>query len=103
MEYTAKRNTLLAACEEHLPRDLVRWTPPVAGMFMWFTVDHAQHPDAGKRDLKAIEEEIFDSCIQNGVLIARGSWFQAEKEKPLSGLHFRATYASASAEGMSEA
>ncbi|KAI6785848.1 Aromatic amino acid aminotransferase-like protein [Emericellopsis cladophorae] len=94
LEYTAKRNTLLAACEEHLPRDLVRWTPPVAGMF---------HPDAGKRDLKAIEEEIFDSCIQNGVLIARGSWFQAEKEKPLSGLHFRATYASASAESMSEA
>ena len=34
VEYTAKRDTMLAACEEHLPRDLVSWTPPAAGMFV---------------------------------------------------------------------
>ena len=50
-----------------------------------------------------IEEEIFNSCIENGVLVARGSWFLTEKDKPLSGLYFRTTYASASAENMSEA
>lgn len=34
VEYTRKRDRLLAACEEHLPRDLVSWTPPAAGMFV---------------------------------------------------------------------
>lgn len=34
MEYTKKRDTLLNACEEHLPRDIVSWNPPVAGMFV---------------------------------------------------------------------
>lgn len=70
---------------------------------MWLTVDHTQHPGAGKRTLYEIEEEIFNSCIENGVLVARGSWFQTEKEKPLSGLYFRTTYAAASAEGMDKA
>lgn len=33
-EYTQKRNALMAACEKHLPRDIVSWTPPAAGMFV---------------------------------------------------------------------
>jgi aromatic amino acid aminotransferase I len=36
-------------------------------------------------------------------LIARGSWFRAEQDKPLPGLYFRATFATASAESMNEA
>lgn len=34
IEYTRRRNSLLAACEEHLPRDIVSWNPPAAGMFV---------------------------------------------------------------------
>lgn len=34
LEYTKKRDALLAACEDNLPRDLVSWTPPAAGMFV---------------------------------------------------------------------
>lgn len=34
LEYTKKRNALLAACEDHLPGDLVSWVPPKAGMFV---------------------------------------------------------------------
>ena len=33
-EYTARRDLLLAACEELLPRDVVSWDPPAAGMFV---------------------------------------------------------------------
>jgi aromatic amino acid aminotransferase I len=36
LEYTKKRDALLAACEDNLPRDLVSWTPPAAGMFVSF-------------------------------------------------------------------
>ena len=70
---------------------------------MWLRVDHTQHPDAGTRAIADIEEEIFHSCIVSGVLVARGSWFLTEKDKPLPGLFFRTTFASASAENMSEA
>lgn len=35
-EYTKKRDALLTACERHLPRDLVSWVPPTAGMFVSF-------------------------------------------------------------------
>ncbi|KAF7544203.1 hypothetical protein G7046_g9833 [Stylonectria norvegica] len=103
LKYTKKRDALLAACEDHLPRDLVSWVPPAAGMFMWLKVDHTQHPHAGQRSIVDIEKEIFDSCIESGVLVARGSWFLTEKDKPPPGLFFRATYASASPENMSEA
>ncbi|KYK56000.1 L-kynurenine/alpha-aminoadipate aminotransferase [Drechmeria coniospora] len=102
-EYTKKRNALLAACEDHLPRDIVSWNPPAAGMFMWLKVDASQHPEAGRRSLEEIEEEIFSSCIDGGVLVARGSWFLAEKDKALPGLYFRTTYAMATPEAMNEA
>lgn len=34
MNYTRRRDMLLAACEEHLPREVVSWAPPAAGMFV---------------------------------------------------------------------
>jgi aromatic amino acid aminotransferase I / 2-aminoadipate transaminase len=33
-EYTARRDVIVAACERHLPKDIVRWVPPRAGMFV---------------------------------------------------------------------
>ncbi|KHN98506.1 Pyridoxal phosphate-dependent transferase, major domain protein [Metarhizium album ARSEF 1941] len=103
MQYTKRRDALLAACEKHLPQEIVSWTPPAAGMFLWLHVDYAKHPYAATKSLVEVEEEIFDSCIDGGVLVARGSWFLAEKEKPMPGLFFRATFAAASAESMDEA
>lgn len=61
------------------------------------------HPDAGKRSIAEIEEEIFHLCIEKGVLVAQGSWFAAEPEKPLEDLFFRATFAAAAPEQMREA
>ena len=58
---------------------------------------------ASGRSVLEIEEEIFNSCISRGVLVARGSWFRTEQDKPLKELFFRATFASASAENMNEA
>lgn len=70
---------------------------------LWLKVDYSKHPHASTKTLAEVEQEIFDSCIDGGVLVARGSWFLAEKEKPMPGLFFRATYAAASAENMNEA
>jgi aromatic amino acid aminotransferase I len=34
LHYTKRRDTILAACEKHLPKDIVSWKPPAAGMFV---------------------------------------------------------------------
>ena len=34
MEYTHRRDVILNACDKYLPRDLVSWDPPMAGMFV---------------------------------------------------------------------
>ena len=51
MEYTARRNAILTACEKYLPRDIVSWVAPTAGMFHWMQVDHKQHPKFGTMTL----------------------------------------------------
>lgn len=42
-------------------------------------------------------------CIEKGVLVARGSWFAAEHDKPPKDLFFRATFAASAPEPMREA
>lgn len=34
MEYTKRRDIMAAACEAHLPKEVVSWNPPQAGMFV---------------------------------------------------------------------
>ncbi|KAF2468105.1 aromatic amino acid aminotransferase 1 [Lindgomyces ingoldianus] len=34
MEYTRRRNVMLKACERYLPKEVVSWKPPMAGMFV---------------------------------------------------------------------
>lgn len=34
MQYTNRRNTIVQACEKHLPTEVASWTPPTAGMFV---------------------------------------------------------------------
>lgn len=70
---------------------------------MWLKIDHSAHPDGPSRPLLEVEEEIFNSCIDKGVLCARGSWFRTEQDTPLNDLFFRATFASASEKDMDEA
>jgi aromatic amino acid aminotransferase I len=36
LQYTKRRDVILAACEKYLPRDIVTWDPPAAGMFVSF-------------------------------------------------------------------
>ena len=63
---------------------------------LWLKVDHTKHPEASTKTILEIEESIFDSCIEKGVLAIRGSWFRAEQDVPPSGLFFRTTFAAAS-------
>ncbi|PYH91389.1 aromatic amino acid aminotransferase [Aspergillus ellipticus CBS 707.79] len=102
-QYTSRRNMLLSVCDEFLPRDVVSWTPPSSGMFLWLKVDPSKHPEYPQRSVLDIEEEIFLNAIDNGVLCARGSWFRTEPGTSSNEIFFRATYASASEEAMGTA
>ena len=103
VEYTQRRNVILAACERHLPRDVVSWKPPMAGMFHWMRVDFHKHPHFGVKSTMEIEEDIFMRAIEHGALVMRGSWFYADPDAELDSMFFRATYAAAPADKITEA
>ncbi|KAH8591376.1 aromatic amino acid aminotransferase-like protein [Bisporella sp. PMI_857] len=104
MQYTKRRDSLLAACEKYLPSEIVSWNPPAAGMFLWLKLDWHKHPHANTKKIVELEEEIFLAAVDRGVLISRGSWFTAERVGfEATDLFFRATFAAASSEKMTEA
>jgi aromatic amino acid aminotransferase I len=108
LQYTARRNIMLAACEEHLPKELCRWKPPMAGMFHWIEIDWKRHPLAekvkgGEMSMAELEDRIWLRVIDEGTLLIKGSWFQADQSAQLDKLFFRGTYAAAKGEQIVEA
>ena len=93
MEYTERRNVLLDACEKYIPKSIVSWVPPMAGMFHWFKVDYRQHPDYLHKSRTEIEENIFHGIVEHGTLLMKGSWFCPEGQAEGDDMFFRATYA----------
>ncbi|KAI1921415.1 Aromatic/aminoadipate aminotransferase 1 [Ophidiomyces ophidiicola] len=104
MEYTARRNVMLEACESFLPTSIASWTAPAAGMFHWIKIDWTRHPlaRAGK-SYDIVEEAIFKAAVDQGVLVSRGSWFAADHSKPPIDMFFRATFAAAPADKIQQA
>ncbi|KAI9813150.1 MAG: Aromatic/aminoadipate aminotransferase 1 [Pycnora praestabilis] len=101
--YTERRNIILHACERFLPREVTTWNPPAAGMFLWMKLDVKKHPHAGSKTVIDIENEILEASIDRNVLVVPGSWFRAEKDVEPSEMYFRATFAAAASEKMTEA
>lgn len=98
--YQRRRDVLLRACEEFLPRGMFTWDVPEAGMFVWIKIKldrEMKHLDSIAIEL---EERIFDRAIANGVLCARGSWFRVASEEPMRDISFRITFASAEEDAM---
>ncbi|KAF2750894.1 PLP-dependent transferase [Sporormia fimetaria CBS 119925] len=105
LEYTTRRNIILGACEKYLPKSIVRWNPPSAGMFHWLDIyAYKQHPlwDEKRKNVEEIEERIFMKIIDEGALLMRGSWFYADPSQKHDTLFFRATYAAAPGEKIEE-
>ncbi|KAI9891023.1 MAG: Aromatic/aminoadipate aminotransferase 1 [Vezdaea aestivalis] len=104
MQYTARRDAILGACEKHLPTECVSWITPMAGMFLWMEIDYHKHPQASTQSLKQIEDTLFHAAVGSGVLVLPGSWFRADKDEAKSNRMFwRATFAAAASEQMDEA
>lgn len=62
------------------------------------------HPHAKTKTLSEIEEEIFLAAVDEGVLVSKGSWFVAERTGFVqTEMFFRATFAAAAEDKMTEA
>lgn len=94
--YTERRNALLRSMEQLLPREIVTWVPPSAGMFIWLTVDAMRHPEyhTSPGGALAIEDKVYRRAISYGALVACGSWFAVDPARA-NELHFRLTFVSA--------
>ncbi|KAF1811359.1 PLP-dependent transferase [Eremomyces bilateralis CBS 781.70] len=103
MEYTSRREVILDASEKFLPKEVVSWVAPSAGMFFWMKMDWRKHPQAGTQSLLELEDEIYNTSIEEGSLVMKGSWFYADPSAKHDTLFFRATYAAAPSDKIQEA
>lgn len=103
MEYTRRRNVMLDACARHLPRDVVSWKPPMAGMFHWLQIDYRKHPAYPAKSIAEIEDLIFNAVIAKGALAMKGTWFYAADDDEHDTMFFRTTYAAAPFDKINEA
>ncbi|RMJ20272.1 hypothetical protein CDV36_000028 [Fusarium kuroshium] len=103
MGCTQRRDVILYACEKWLPKEVVSWKPPVAGMFHWLQIDWKKHPNASSKSITEIEHEIFMASIEHRALVIKGSFFYANKAEEHDTLFFRTMYAAAPSDKIHEA
>ncbi|KAK8233273.1 aromatic amino acid aminotransferase 1 [Phyllosticta capitalensis] len=101
-EYTHRRDVMLRACDKYLPKDVVSWKPPMAGITGSKSTG-ASTPHASPSPLTELEDEIFMLIIDHGALVMKGSWFYAEPDAAHDTMFFRATFAAAPADKIQEA
>lgn len=105
LRYRGRRDILLQACRDHLPRDICTWDMPTRGMFVWIRVDLGSHPsvDSGTElnslECSTIDGRIMARAFENGVQVTNGSLFEADPFSSPQTLQravfFRLTFATA--------
>jgi aromatic amino acid aminotransferase I / 2-aminoadipate transaminase len=74
-EYRERRDKMLMALEQHMPKQVCSWKIPDAGMFLWVTIRFGG--DSGlKFTKKELEDKLFEATLDRGVVYSKGSWFQ---------------------------
>lgn len=105
-EYTHKRDVAIDAVVKYFPEQVIKYTPPVAGMFFTVYFDAAKHPEFetkyGKDPLK-VENALYEAGLKEGCLMIPGSWFKSDGQsvppQPVENaeednyVFFRGTYA----------
>lgn len=113
--YTHKRDIAVDAMEKYLPKEVVEFIAPTAGMFFWIKVDARKHPQYKGQDVVKFEEDMYMRGIERGVQLVPGHWFvmndktnPPQKERPQSdedahALYYRGTFASVPHDRLTEA
>lgn len=82
-EYTHKRDVAIDALNIHLPKEIISYVPPVAGMFFTVQFDATKHPkfktDFNEDSLK-VEDAVYKQALKQGCLMIPGSWFKTQSK-----------------------
>ncbi|PVU97802.1 hypothetical protein BB559_001900 [Furculomyces boomerangus] len=99
-EYISRRNAIMYAIQQNLG-NMVSYTVPVGGMFVWLKVNLPEDI----RSKPGIMEEVFQSMIENQVMLVPGWQFSpATDQTPVKDApYFRAAFSFASKEELTTA
>lgn len=106
-EYSYKRDVAIDALINYLPKNVVSFKTPNAGMFFTFFIKTKLHPKFStdfQNDPSKVEQAVHKQFIKQGVSVIPGSWFKSKTSEILKKndfyeimtdeLFFRGTYAS---------
>jgi|SRR5579862_3251091 len=88
-EYTQRRDVCCRAIDKYLPKEVIEYTVPVAGMFFWIHVTATVEGVSSKR----LGEIILQKCLDEKVLVVPGHVFKANKTDGNDEVYFRGTFA----------
>lgn len=94
-EYTQRRDVCCRAIEKYLPKEVVKFTVPAAGMFFWVQIKPTRSGNRENRfeGERGLGERVFKKCVEEGVLLVPGDVFKADLEADDGGIYFRGTFA----------
>jgi aromatic amino acid aminotransferase I len=88
-EYTKRRDVCCRAIDKYLPKQVMEYTVPSAGMFFWI---HVTGRIDGMRE-KELGDKVFEKCLERKVLVVPGDVFKAERNDGKEDVFFRGTFA----------
>ncbi|ODV83522.1 hypothetical protein CANARDRAFT_203119 [[Candida] arabinofermentans NRRL YB-2248] len=97
-EYTIKRDFTMSSLLKSMPKEVVTFEPPIAGMFFTVKIDATKHPKYAtefESDPLKVETAVYERALKEGCLMIPGSWFRSPNfdATGLTEIFFRGTYA----------
>jgi aromatic amino acid aminotransferase I / 2-aminoadipate transaminase len=88
-EYTKRRDVCCRAIDKYLPKEVMDYTVPAAGMFFWIHVTGKLDGVTGKE----LGDRVFKKCLEEKVLVVPGDVFKATRDDGNDEVYFRGTFA----------
>ena len=88
-EYTKRRDVCCRAIDKYVPKSVMEYTVPAAGMFFWIHITGRIDGIRGKQ----LGEMIFQKCLEKKVLVTPGDVFKANTDDGDEEVFFRGTFA----------
>jgi aromatic amino acid aminotransferase I / 2-aminoadipate transaminase len=88
-EYTKRRDVCCGAIDKYIPKEVIEYTVPAAGMFFWIQVTGKIEGLSGP----ALGEILFQKCLEEKVLVMPGNLFKADESDTDDEVYFRGTFA----------
>ncbi len=100
---------MIALFEKYLPQEVCEWPAGSGGMFLWVRLKVASHPQYSSMSLDAILDKIFQTLVDERVLVAPSNFFKSPggpewtKDEEAERLFLRLSFSLPGPEDMEEA